>query len=55
VVKGSTDGDGEWNWGAQIQGKERWSWLRIAYAVAQPIHAEHGRVGMEVKSLYSNW
>jgi len=40
VVKGSADGDAEWNWGARIQAKECWRGFRNAYAAEQPIHAE---------------
>jgi len=54
VVKGSADGDAEWNWGAQIQAKDRRWGLRSAYAAEQPIHAEQRQKGREVKSLEWN-
>jgi len=54
VVNGSADGDAQWNWGVQIQAKERRWGLRSAYAAEQPIHAEQRQTGREVKSLEWN-
>jgi len=44
----------EWNWGAQIEAKERRRGLRSTYPAEQPIQAEQGQKGREVKSLEWN-
>jgi len=50
----------EWNWGAQIQAKQRWQGLRSAYPAEHPIHAEQPihpelcQKGREVKSVEWN-